>query len=246
MITISQLASYAGVTVKAIRHYHKQGLLEEPSRDASGYRRYHTGHAITLVKIKTLSEAGLPLARIKQLLASDLDELAGVIIEIDLKLQEKIKELQQTRARLTRLSSSDRLFVTPAVASYLEQLRALGVSQRTVDLERDIWVLLQAVAPDAAELWSADKLDALGDAEFRALYLEYDQAFDWPATDPRLNSLAGRSRQWMAKRYGHSHNGVKIDRHPGIAQLIANSFWGASSAWRQLSRIVKSQDKRPV
>ena len=40
MITIGQLASYAGVTVKAVRVYHARGLLPEPPRDASGYRRY--------------------------------------------------------------------------------------------------------------------------------------------------------------------------------------------------------------
>ena len=32
MLTISQLATYAGVTVRAIRHYHQIGLLPEPAR----------------------------------------------------------------------------------------------------------------------------------------------------------------------------------------------------------------------
>ncbi len=39
MLTIGQLAAYAGVTVRAVRHYHQVGLLPEPERDASGYRR---------------------------------------------------------------------------------------------------------------------------------------------------------------------------------------------------------------
>ena len=42
MITIGQLARYAGVTIKAVRHYHKVGLLPEPERDHSGYRRYRS------------------------------------------------------------------------------------------------------------------------------------------------------------------------------------------------------------
>src|SRR6202140_5137577 len=62
MITIGQLAAYAGVTIKAVRHYHKRGLLEEPSRDSSGYRRYSAKHAVELIKIKTLADAGVPLA----------------------------------------------------------------------------------------------------------------------------------------------------------------------------------------
>ena len=39
MITIGQLAAYTGVTIKAVRHYRQRGVLEEPPRDASGYRR---------------------------------------------------------------------------------------------------------------------------------------------------------------------------------------------------------------
>ena len=30
MLTIGQLAAYAGVTVRAVRHYHAKGLLPEP------------------------------------------------------------------------------------------------------------------------------------------------------------------------------------------------------------------------
>jgi DNA-binding transcriptional MerR regulator len=55
MITIGQLAGYAGVTIKAVRHYHQRGLLAEPPRDSSGYRRYTAAHAIQLLKIKTLA-----------------------------------------------------------------------------------------------------------------------------------------------------------------------------------------------
>ncbi|MEO3796883.1 MerR family transcriptional regulator [Nonomuraea sp. B10E15] len=35
MLTIGELASYAGVTVRAVRHYHAKGLLPEPERDRS-------------------------------------------------------------------------------------------------------------------------------------------------------------------------------------------------------------------
>ena len=31
MLTISELASYAGVTVRAVRFYHQKGLLPEPA-----------------------------------------------------------------------------------------------------------------------------------------------------------------------------------------------------------------------
>ena len=56
MLTIiSQLAAYAGVTVRAVRHYHQIGLLPEPERDASGYRRYGASAVVTLIKIRALA-----------------------------------------------------------------------------------------------------------------------------------------------------------------------------------------------
>ena len=48
MLTISQLATYAGVTVRAVRHYHAKGLLPEPERDSSGYRRYDAAAVVEL------------------------------------------------------------------------------------------------------------------------------------------------------------------------------------------------------
>ena len=61
MLTIGQLAAYAGVTVRAVRHYHAKGLLPEPIRDPSGYRRYDAAAVVELIRIKTLAEAGVPL-----------------------------------------------------------------------------------------------------------------------------------------------------------------------------------------
>ena len=58
MLTIGQLASYAGVTVRAVRHYHAKGLLPEPERDRSGYRRYDAHAVVELIKVRTLTAAG--------------------------------------------------------------------------------------------------------------------------------------------------------------------------------------------
>src|ERR1700724_3555505 len=174
MITIGQLAAYAGGTIKAVRHYHKRGLLEEPTRDSSDYRRYTAQHAIDLVKIKTLAEAGVPLARVKELLGASPERFAGAMRAVD------------------------QLFVSADVAGYLDRLRELGVSKRSVQMERDGWILLQSASPKAAAIWFAEKVDSMNDPEFVAIYLEYDAAFDWPADDPRLEALADRSARWFA------------------------------------------------
>jgi DNA-binding transcriptional MerR regulator len=157
------------VTIKAVRHYHRRGLLEEPPRDASGYRRYSAEHAIQLVKIKTLADAGVPLARIKELLTADPDRFTAAIAEIDQNLQERAEELLTARERLGQLRAGDRLFVSPEAADYFDQLHELGVSRRAVQMERDGWILLQSVSPKEAASWLTDKRAAIGDPEFCAI-----------------------------------------------------------------------------
>ncbi len=241
MITIGQLAAYAGVTVKAVRHYHERGLLAEPPRDSSGYRQYSAEHAIHLVKIKTLAEAGVPLARIKELLAADPDRFAAAIAEIDRNLQERAAELLRTRERIGQLSADDRLFVSADVADYLDRLHKLGVSQRVVQMERDIWILLQSVAPKQAAIWIADKRDAIGDPEFGAIYLEYDAAFDWSPDDPRLYELADRTSRWFASRHYRFEGGEGPAMDPAVAQLVATSADVSSPAWDRLAEIARAR-----
>src|SRR4029453_19672416 len=107
------------------------------------------------------------------------DRFAAAIAEIDRTLQQRADHLQRTRERIARLSAGDRLFVSVEVADFLDRLRELGVSQRSVQMERDGWILLQAVSPKEAAFWIADKRDAINDPEFRAICLESDAAFDW-------------------------------------------------------------------
>jgi DNA-binding transcriptional MerR regulator len=245
LITIGRLAAYAGVTIKAVRHYHQRGLLDEPPRDSSGYRRYSAQHAIDLVKIKTLAEAGVPLARIKRLLAANPEQFAAAITEIDRNLQERAKELRRTRERLARLTAGDALFVSAEVAGYLDRLKELGVSQRTIQMERDGWILMQSASPRNAAIWIADKRDALNDPEFRAIYLEYDAAFGWSPDDRRLHALAVRTERWFANRHVTHKGGERSTLDPTLAQLVTSSVAMSSPAWDRLNEIARERRARP-
>jgi DNA-binding transcriptional MerR regulator len=235
MITIGQLADYAGVTIKAIRHYHERGLLPEPPRDASGYRRYSADDAIRLVKIRTLAEAGVPLARVKELLAADLDHFAAAIADIDRSLAERAEELQRTRERIARLGAGDRLFVSAEVSDYLEQLQRIGVSERAVHTEREMWILLQSVSPSQAAVWAADKLELIKDPEFQAIYVDWDAAFDWSPDDPRLAALAQRARRWVASR-PEGAPGTPPDR---AAIALITSVEVSSPAWDRWAELAQ-------
>src|SRR5215468_7250403 len=115
MLTISQLASYAGVTVRAVRHYHQIGLLPEPERDRSGYRTYGAAEVVRLIRIRTLAEAGVPLARVQDLLDATPEQFGDAVTDIDAELRARIRELQEHRRRVARLADGDSLAVPAEV-----------------------------------------------------------------------------------------------------------------------------------
>jgi DNA-binding transcriptional MerR regulator len=84
--------AYTGVTVRAVRHYHQRGLLAEPAGDASGYRRYDGRAAVELIRIKTLAEAGMALARIRVLLDAEPGEFGEAVTQVDEALKKKTRD----------------------------------------------------------------------------------------------------------------------------------------------------------
>ncbi len=190
MLTISQLAGHAGVTVAAVRHYHKIGLLPEPERDRSGYRSYDAAAVVRLIRIHTLASAGVPLAQVEALLDAEQEDFAERLKEIDKRIRAEIRRLQSTRQRLARLAAGEKLALPASVVSYLDRLRGLGVDERYIELERDAWIVMAAQVPDQIETIMAKKHRDLDDPDIVRLYGLLSSAPDWTAEDPRVVEVA--------------------------------------------------------
>ena len=238
MLTIGQLADYVGVTRRAVRHYHQRGLLPEPERDASGYRRYGAQAVVDLIRIKTLADAGVPLARIETVLGAEPEQFAQAIAQIDRALRMRIRELEQQRRRIAELAAGDRLFLPDEVVGLIDQLRLLGVSPRTVDMERDGWILLAARSADQAAGWAKDKRWALADPEFRRLYLACDQALDWDPADPRLDELADAMVAFAAR---HRPDGGATLDDPVAVDLLSSQPGNTSPGWDRLMQLTSAK-----
>jgi DNA-binding transcriptional MerR regulator len=191
MLTIGQLAAYAGVTVRAVRHYHQIGLLPEPERDASGYRRYGPAAVVSLIKIRTLANAGVPLSQIARLLEADAAAFAEAIRRIDGHLRDEIERLETSREQIAQLAAGDSLTLPPEVIFYLDRLRQIGVSERMLEGERDGWILLAARWPDRVREFMPAKLAQLDDPRIVRLYRVLSEIFEGDtAEDPRLEEAA--------------------------------------------------------
>jgi DNA-binding transcriptional MerR regulator len=121
MLTIGQLAGYTEVTVRAIRHYHQRGLLAEPGRDASGYRRYDGRAEAKLIRIKTLAETGVPLAHVRELLDAEPGEFGEAVTQIGEALKARIRELTRHRRKVAGLAGGKRPLLPPGIVDMRDE-----------------------------------------------------------------------------------------------------------------------------
>lgn len=237
MLNIGQLADYVGVTPRAIRHYHALGLLAEPERTAAGYRQYDAQDVIDLHRVKTLADAGVPLARIRELIDAGEAELRAAIVEVDAALQARILALQETRRSLAVLADSgDEPFLPPELAAMHARMRELGVSERTIATEREAWILVQVLFPDIVLPWITSQTGLLDDPGYAELYLLADRAFDWPPEDPRIEEAAQRTVDWIRATYSTiaPTEPQQWAADPTAYRLVGGYRRDASPGWRRL------------
>ena len=263
MLTIGQLAAYAGVTVRAVRHYHQIGLLPEPERDASGYRRYGPTAVVSLVKIRTLANAGVPLSQIAQMLEADASTFAEAVERIDSHLRDEIERLESSRKQIAQLTAGDSLALPPEVTSYLDRLREIGASERMVEGERDGWILVAACWPDHIREVMPWKLAQLDDPQVVQLYrvlselLESDAGDDDPRMKEVVDIMAGLAEQ--AYTSGKidlgdvAHDNLAIDlldalpvesdpRTERLLDLLRERGW---AGWTRPERVAEPPDQPP-
>ncbi|MET7325290.1 MerR family transcriptional regulator [Streptomyces sp. NPDC005549] len=97
-----QLAELAGTTLKTVRHYHKLGLLEEPERAPSGYKRYDVRHLVRLMGIRRLTDLGVPLSDIPTVAAADARS-KEILRALDAELAANIERQQHMRRQLAAI-----------------------------------------------------------------------------------------------------------------------------------------------
>ncbi len=110
--TIGQVAREARVGVETVRFYEREGLIEEPSRRASGYRQFDEAVVDRLRFIREAKELGFTLNEIKELLSLKLDPASScgnVKDRAEVKIadiEEKIRTLQRMKRALVKLTKA--------------------------------------------------------------------------------------------------------------------------------------------
>lgn len=189
-VTIGQAAAFVGVTVKTVRHYHKLGLVPEPERDSSGYRRYSADDLLRIVQVRTLAAAGAPLAGIGDLLDAEDDAFAAGLAEVERQLTAQIEELSARRATLHQLTDGNRALLPDRAVALLERMPGLGFAPDEIASAREGLVLAKALVPERFDDHLAAIEDAVLDPAFVTLSKRAAEAAGWAPDDPRIPDLA--------------------------------------------------------
>lgn len=196
---IGELAAAVGVTTRTVRHYHHLGLLPEPERRPNGYRDYGLRHAVALARIRRLTELGLGLTEVRDVLADDAGrDLAEVLAELDDDLARQEAAIRARRLRLRALLDGGRM---PAEGPVSPELAAIfGEMTRHPEpaiaaKDREMIALLETVAApeDRERLLSALRAtaDVPGALErTQAAYTLLDELADADPADPRVEEAA--------------------------------------------------------
>ncbi|MFD2025795.1 MerR family transcriptional regulator [Promicromonospora aerolata] len=188
-ITIGQAAAFAGVTIKTVRHYHKLGLVAEPERDSSGYRRYGSDDLLRLVQVRTLAAAGVQLADISTLLDADAERFAAALTGVEQQLTDRIEHLTARRDTLHRLAD-DRALLPDRACAVLDRMPGLGFDPGYVAGQREALVLFRALVPEGFDSFVTQLEYRLDDPDFVHLTQRSWDALSWDPDDPRIEELA--------------------------------------------------------
>ncbi|SDJ99244.1 DNA-binding transcriptional regulator, MerR family [Actinopolyspora mzabensis] len=189
-VTIGQAAAFAGVTVKTVRHYHKLGLLDEPPRDGSGYRRYGSDELLRLVQVRTLAAAGVPLAEVGVVLDADVERFGAALADVQRRLTEQIEELIARRETLHQLAEGDRALLPERALELLHRMSALGFEPDYVTTQREALVLSLALVPEGFDGFLTLLEHRLDDPGYVDLAKRCWEAENWQPDDPRVGELA--------------------------------------------------------
>ena len=186
----SEFAELTGVTVRALHHYDRVGLLKPTGRSAAGYRLYGANDFARLQQVLTLKFIGLPLRQIKEVLGREELDLAGV-----LRLQREVLESRRTEldAALRAVREAETVLARGGEPAWDEFKKIVEVISMQHDTE---WMKRYYTEEQLADLARRGTPEVLerGQREWQKLIAEVEEA-EREGLDPaseRAQSLAAR------------------------------------------------------
>ncbi|MFE8910498.1 MerR family transcriptional regulator [Streptomyces globisporus] len=213
-----EMAELAGVSLRAVRHYHDIGLLEEPERRSNGYKQYGVSHLVRLLRIKRLTALGFSLARIADMDDDPSDPDPRDLRALDAELAVTIERLQHARAEVGALLRGRAASDLPLRFASVDKTAELPESDRSF-----VTVLGTVLGPSGMDAY-ADLLHQ----EPQPVARELDE-LPADADEPTRQSLAERLVPYVL--------GLRA-RHPGLSDLASDAPRGRQHTARTIGKAI--------
>ena len=198
--SIVEVARYAGVSSRTLRHYDDVGLLPPAYVGSNGYRYYGRDQLLRLQQVLLLRELGLSLSDIRRLLDGAVDRAtllrehhAALLAERDRldRLAETVARTIETGGLTMRPEELFEGFDAERQRHYEEELVERYGEQAREHIEES-WRRVGAMTKDDADRVQAELAER--DAEYAALLDE-----GVPPDDPRTQDVTSRHHAWVCR-----------------------------------------------
>ncbi len=221
---VNEFAELAGVTVRALHHYDRLGLLQPARRSGSGYRLYGDRDLARLEQIVVLKFLGLPLKQIRDLL-------------------KKETALSESLARQRRVLADKRRQLESAIHAIEEAERSLQPKReadwnlikkiiKEIEMQNDTEWAKKYYTPEAQQkveerkkLWSPELQERVSQ-QWAELFADVEAALQEDPAGPRGKALAARWKELVAGFTGGD---------PEIQKGL-NKMWADQGNWPQPQR----------
>jgi DNA-binding transcriptional MerR regulator len=201
---IHEFAELAGVTVKALHHYDRLGLLK-PGRTGAGYRMYVQRYLERLEQIIALKFLGLPLKQIKVVL--DRAEL-----ELPDALQMQRKAIEEKQAQLCRALRAIRAAEESVAAGKPADLKKII---EVIDMQDGIEQMKKFYSDAAWEM--RKRFYEEGPApEWQELYRDIGEVL---GEDPGSDKAQAVAERWLALSLRANAGDLSVQTHSGTAWM---------------------------
>jgi DNA-binding transcriptional MerR regulator len=126
-LSASEAAGRLGVSTKALRFYEQLGLIT-PIRTAAGWRAYGPYEMARAGEIATLRGLGLSLTQIARVLSGDARDLASALATHQARLEDRLRDLASTVAKVRELRASLLQSQMPAVGELMQSAAEIRVA----------------------------------------------------------------------------------------------------------------------
>lgn len=205
-----EIAELAGTSLRAVRHYHQVGLLDEPERRTNGYKQYSVAHLVRLVRIKRLTDLGFSLPQIAAMGDTD-DHPEDALRALDAELAATIERLQRARVELGLILANSAPTDLPPEFVPPDTVAKLSDADRSL-----VVVLTRVLGPQGLQVY-ADLLENAPDEPSVAVFDDLPADAD----DTTRQDIAERLVPYIRAIYA---------AHPGLTESRTDAPGGARFA----------------